>query len=289
MARIRIGISGWTYPDWRGKFYPKKWPQKRELEYASRALSSIEINGTFYSLQKPSSFQAWYKETPDDFQFAVKGGQFLTHVLRVKDVENPLCNFLASGLLCLKRKLGPILWQFPPNVMLKDNRFEIFARLLPRTAKAAAELAKQHSPKFKGRTHFEVEEDFPIRHAFEFRHPSFQNSDFYSMLKEHNVALVVSHGNENWPFVDESTADFVYARLQDKSYSPARLREWGKRVKEWAKRGRDVFIYLSEEKKENSPRSALQLLDLLEPRRDRATAKPKDGAKISGDKRVKKR
>src|SRR4051812_12799907 len=131
MNQIRIGFSGWTYIPWRGKFYPKGLTQKKELEYASRQVNSIEINGTFYGLQKPNSFQQWYSQVPEDFVFAVKGGQYITHVLRLKEADEALANFFASGLLCLKEKLGPILWQFPPNVMLKDNRFEKFIQLLP--------------------------------------------------------------------------------------------------------------------------------------------------------------
>lgn len=126
MAKAWIGISGWTFPGWRGSFYPEDLPQRRELEYASRKLNSIEINGTFYSLQKPATFQNWYDQTPNDFLFSVKAPQFITHVLRLKESAEPLANFFASGLLCLKEKLGPVLWQFPPNVMLKDDRFEKF-------------------------------------------------------------------------------------------------------------------------------------------------------------------
>src|SRR6476620_12583901 len=139
MSQIRIGISGWTYPPWRGgTFYPKGWPQKRELEYASQQVNSIEINGSFYSLHRPESYQAWYNATPEGFLFSIKGGRFITHFKRLKDVETPLANFFASGLLCLREKLGPILWQLPPNVMLKDDRFEKFLKLLPTDSKSAA-------------------------------------------------------------------------------------------------------------------------------------------------------
>ena len=115
MPDTRIGISGWRYGPWRGTFYPKGLAQRRELEYASRQLNSIEINGTFYSLQRPNNFQEWYEQTPDDFVFAVKGGRFITHMKKLKDVGVPLANFFAQGVLALREKLGPILWQFPPN------------------------------------------------------------------------------------------------------------------------------------------------------------------------------
>src|SRR5947209_18143595 len=142
MPETRIGISGWTYAPWRGVFYPKDLVHRRELEYASRQLNSIEINGSFYSLQKPQSYRAWYAQTPDDFVFAIKGGRYITHMRRLRDIEEPLANFFASGILCLPQKLGPILWQFPPNFSFDAERFQTFFKLLPRDTQAAAELAK---------------------------------------------------------------------------------------------------------------------------------------------------
>src|SRR5437867_12018949 len=141
----RIGISGWTYGPWRGVFYPKDLPHKRELEYASRQLNSIEINGTFYSLQRPSSFGAWYDATPEDFVFSVKGGRFITHMKRLKDVEKPLANFFAQGVLALKEKLGPILWQFPPGFAFNAERFEEFFKMLPRDMNEALKLARRRN------------------------------------------------------------------------------------------------------------------------------------------------
>jgi uncharacterized protein YecE (DUF72 family) len=136
---LRIGISGWTYAGWRGIFYPEKLPQRRELEFASRAHNSIEINGSFYSLQRPSSYQRWYAETPPGFVFSVKGPRFITHMKKLREVETPLANFFASGVLCLGEKLGPILWQFPPNFGWNQERFSQFFDLLPRNTAAAAE------------------------------------------------------------------------------------------------------------------------------------------------------
>ena len=143
MPQTRIGISGWTYGPWRGVFYPKDLPHKRELEYASRQLNSIEINGTFYSLQRPGSFAAWYEATPEDFVFAVKGGRFITHMKKLKDAQTPLANFFASGLLKLKEKLGPILWQFPPGFAFNEERFAEFFAMLPRDTTSAAKLARR--------------------------------------------------------------------------------------------------------------------------------------------------
>src|SRR5437763_1828647 len=150
-ANLRIGISGWTYAPWRGTFYPEDLAQKRELEYASRQLNSIEINGSFYSLQTPKSYAAWYEATPEGFVFSVKGGRFITHMKKLKDVEKPLANFFASGVLALREKLGPILWQFPPQFGFDAERFERFFEMLPRDMTAAAKLAKRHDERMKGR------------------------------------------------------------------------------------------------------------------------------------------
>src|SRR5688572_26020237 len=151
MKLVRVGISGWRYPPWRGVFFPKGWPQKRELEYASRQVNSIEINGSFYSLQRPTSYRAWYAATPAGFLFSVKGGRFITHLKRLKDVEIPLANFFASGLLCLREKLGPVLWQLPPMFRFDPDRLAAFFKLLPRDTGAASRLAAEHDEKVKGR------------------------------------------------------------------------------------------------------------------------------------------
>lgn len=169
---LRIGISGWTYRPWRGVFYPAGHPQKRGLEYASRALRTIEINGTFYSLQRPSSFLKWYSETPADFIFSVKDSRFITHMKKLRDSAVPLAIFFASGLLCLGKKLGPILWQFPPNFGWNEERFREFFALLPRT-KEAAQLAKLHNEKLKGRAWTKTDACRPLRYAVEIRHQPF--------------------------------------------------------------------------------------------------------------------
>jgi uncharacterized protein YecE (DUF72 family) len=269
MASTRVGISGWTFPGWRGAFYPKGLPQRRELEYASRKLNSIEINGTFYSLQKPASFQAWYREVPEDFLFSVKAPQFITHVLRLKEAAEPLANFFASGLLCLKEKLGPILWQFPLNVMLKDDRFDKFLELLPQDSQSAARLAKRHGEKVEGRAWTEAEGEFPVRHAFEFRHKSFLNKDFLACLREHNVAFVFAHEGKRSPYMEDPTADFVYVRLHgegkgySRGYSDKAIGQWAGKVSDWNQAKRDVFVYFSNEAKIYSPAGAMKLLKRL--------------------------
>jgi len=152
MATTRIGISGWRYAPWRGTFYPKDLPQRAELEYASAHLSAIEINGSFYSLQRPQSYASWYADTPEDFMFAVKGPRYITHMKRLRDVEVPLANFLASGVLNLKDKLGPVLWQFPPNFKYDRERFEAFLGLLPRDTQEAAAIARKADARHSCRT-----------------------------------------------------------------------------------------------------------------------------------------
>ena len=195
----RIGISGWTYGPWRGVFYPDDLAQKRELEHASRKFNSIEINGSFYSLQRPSSYQAWYDATPEGFVFAVKGGRFITHMKKLKDVEVPLANFLASGLLKLKEKLGPILWQFPPGFAFNAQRFAEFFEMLPTNTREASELAKKHNEKLKGRAWTKTDANRRIRHCVEIRHHSFCDERFVKLCRRHRIAIVFADTAGKWP------------------------------------------------------------------------------------------
>ena len=281
-AKVFVGMSGWTFPGWRGGFYPKGVTQKRELEYASRQVNSIEINGTFYSLQKPESFQRWYDETPENFVFSLKAPQYITHIRRLKDVEEPLANFLASGVFCLREKMGPILWQFPPSVMLKDDRFENFLKLLPFDSKSAARMAKRHGSKVDGRSYTQVHGDFPLRHAFEFRHDSFVNEGFIELLREYGVAVVFAHSGLKSPYMEDLTADFIYARMHGqerefkKGYTAESIAWLAKRVETWTKGSqpadahcvadtkpkkvaRDAYIYFDTENKARAPFDALNL------------------------------
>jgi uncharacterized protein YecE (DUF72 family) len=172
-ADIRIGISGWRYEPWRGVFYPAKLPQRRELEYASRMLPTIEINGSFYSLQSPAFYAQRHDDTPDDFVFAVKGPKYITHMRRLKEIETPLANFFANGLFELKGKLGPILWQFPPQLPFKPERFEAFFAQLPQDTHAAAEIAARHDHRVEERMSLVPDRKRRLRHAVEIRHESF--------------------------------------------------------------------------------------------------------------------
>jgi uncharacterized protein YecE (DUF72 family) len=283
---IRIGISGWRYEPWRGTFYPPGLTQKRELEYASRQLNSIELNGSFYSLQRPESFQNWYDETPREFVFSVKGSRFVTHMKRLLNVEAPLANFFAQGLLKFKEKLGPILWQFPPNFKCDVPRLDAFFKMLPRTHKEAARLAKKHDERLDGRAWFRVKEDRPLRHAIEIRNESFVCEEFIALLRRHNIALVAADTVE-WPLLMDLTADFVYCRLHGSEqlyvsgYEREAIDQWAQRVALWAEGGdvadgrkasdrtgpaakaRDVYVYFDNDAKVRAPFDARQLQETV--------------------------
>lgn len=238
-AQVRIGISGWRYTPWRGVFYPEALPQRLELAYASRLLPTIEINGSFYSLQRPEYYQQWFDETPPDFEFAVKGPRFITHMKRLRDVRAPLANFLASGVFNLRHKLGPILWQFPPQMRFNRERFEDFLEMLPMDTEAALKLARGRDARLKGRARLAIDAVRPLRHAIEIRHESFLEPTFVTMLRKRNVALVVAETAQRWPMPQDITADFVYLRLHgDKQlyqsgYSERALERWAEKIRTW--------------------------------------------------------
>ena len=239
MAVIRIGISGWRYKPWRGTFYPKELPQHAELRYAASILTVIEINGSFYSLQRPSSYARWYADTPKGFVFTVKGPRYITHMLRLKNVEAPLANFFASGLFNLREKLGPILWQFPPSFRYDHDRFSNFFELLPHDPKAALALARRRDARMKGKTRLAIDASRTLRHAIEIRHESFLDSRFVDLLRKHDIALVIAETARRWPMTEDITSDFVYMRLHgDKKlyqsgYSDKSLARWAKRIAAW--------------------------------------------------------
>jgi uncharacterized protein YecE (DUF72 family) len=239
MATIRIGVSGWRYTPWRGAFYPQDLPQRLELWYASRVLPTIEINGSFYSLQRPEYYARWRDETPDDFVFAVKGPRFITHMKKLRDVEAPLANFFASGVFELRAKFGPILWQFPPNFAYDRERMARFFALLPHDTNAALKIARRRDHRMKGRSRLSIDENLPLRHAIEIRHESFLDPAFIDLLRDYNIAFVAAETARKWPMVHDVTADFVYMRLHgDKElyksgYSDKALARWAKRIAAW--------------------------------------------------------
>jgi uncharacterized protein YecE (DUF72 family) len=214
-------------------------PQRLELWYASRVLRTIEINGSFYSLQRPQYFAQWYRETPGDFVFAVKGPRFITHMKKLRDVETPLANFLASGVFNLKEKLGPILWQFPPNMRYDRDKFARFLEMLPHDTQAAQKIARRRDFRLKGRSRLAIDANRPLRHAMEIRHESFLDADFVSLLRQHRVALVVAETAKIFPLTFDITADFVYMRLHGDTelyrsgYSDRALAKWARRIDAW--------------------------------------------------------
>ena len=284
---IRIGISGWRYEPWRGTFYPRDLAQSRELEYASRRLSTIEINGSFYSLQTPACYRRWYQDTPEDFVFSVKGGRFITHMKQLVDVETALGNFFASGMAELREKLGPFLWQLPPRMRFSAEKIERFLALLPQDTDAASALARRHDDKLKVRARIAYGPARRLRHALEVRHPTFVVPGFVALLRKYGVAFVIADTAGKWPEYEDVTADFVYVRLHgavtlyQSRYTEEELDRFAGRIECWA-RGRepadarrmtglrapaaarrDVFCYFDNTDKIEAPANARRLADKL--------------------------
>ena len=260
--RIRIGVGGWTFEPWRGAFYPEGLAQKRELEYASRKLTSIEINGTYYGSQKPESFAKWYEETPEDFVFAVKGPRFATNRRVLAEAGTSVERFFNSGVMQLKDKLGPINWQLMGTKKFDPDDFAAFLRLLPASV--------------EGR---------PIRHAVEVRHQSFRTPEFIALARAHRVAIVIA-ADSDYPQIADLTAPFVYGRImgtretEDRGYPDAALDLWIRRARAWAagrtpeglatvtpqpagNGGRDVFLYVISGFKDRNPAAAMALIERL--------------------------
>jgi uncharacterized protein YecE (DUF72 family) len=283
MKEIRIGISGWRYEPWRNDFYPKGLPQRRELEFASRQLNSIELNGSFYSLQTPSSYRKWHDSTPDDFVFSIKGTKYVTHERKLREVEKPLANFFASGMLRLEEKLGPFLWQFPPSFTFDPEKIAHFFELLPRDTEAAEQLARSHDDFLNGKASMAAGSHRKLRHAMEVRHKSFECPEFVELLRKHEIALVVADTAGKWPFMEDVTADFIYIRLHgdeklyESGYTDSAIESWATKIERWhkggnpqdAKRiispapvlesGRDVFVYFDNDIKVRAPYDAMKL------------------------------
>jgi uncharacterized protein YecE (DUF72 family) len=290
---IRVGISGWRYKPWRGIFYPKGLRQKDELQYASRHVQVIEINGSFYSLQSPESYLQWKSETPEDFLFAVKGSRFITHMIKLKDPEQAMSNFLASGVLALEEKLGPILWQLSPNWHFHPERIESFLKALPTTGQEAAKLASGHDNRIKGNAWLQHKGVKTIRHAMEVRHPSFCSPEFIRLLRKYNVASVVSDSANRFPVVNDVTADFVYVRLHGHKelysggYPDPLLKEWARKLQAWSRGSqipgislvdpshklkkvrRDVFVFFDNDAKVDAPKDAARLISILNQNQDK--------------------
>jgi uncharacterized protein YecE (DUF72 family) len=284
---IRIGVSGWRYEPWRGHFYPPGLRQDDELAYAAERLPTIELNGSFYSLQTPASYSEWHRATPPGFVFSVKGGRYITHVRRLKEIVRPLANFFASGLFNLKEKLGPVLWQFPPNLKFDAGRFEEFMAMLPHDTGQALALARRRDARMTGRAALKVDALRPVRHAIEIRNPTFLDAAFIDLLRRYRIGLVIADTGARWPQPHDVTADFVYLRLHGATelyksrYSEAMLQMWATRIAAWAAGAqpadadlvvpaatppgtpRDVFCYFDNTDKLHAPDNAQRLMELL--------------------------
>jgi uncharacterized protein YecE (DUF72 family) len=242
---IRVGIGGWVFPPWRGVLYPKGLPQARELHHASRQVTAIEINGTFYGRQKPESFRRWHDDTPDDFVFSVKGPRFATHRRELAEAGPSVERFIDSGVLELRDKLGPILWQFAPFLRFDEAGFGAFLELLPHEVGGRA-----------------------LRHVVEVRHESFATPGLADLLRRHRVAAALVDDGK-YPAIDEITADFVYARLRRSSldepagYTTEALDGWAGRAREWSAGGRDCFVYFINGAKVRAPAAARALIERL--------------------------
>ena len=285
MPHIRIGVSGWRYEPWRGVFYPEKLRQDDELSYISHQFSSIELNGSFYSLQRPKNFKDWHDATTSNFVFSVKGPRYISHIRRLRDSELPLANFFASGLFNLREKLGPILWQFPANFKFSPASLEQFFELLPRDAASAAQLAAKYETRFKDRVELDATGIGRLRYVMEVRNASFATAEFVKLLKKYDVGLVLSDSDGRWPVFEDLTADLMYIRLHGSEqlyasgYDDQAIEYWGKRIEAWSEgrepddarriegaaspAPRDVFCYFDNDVKVMAPRDARRLMQRL--------------------------
>ncbi|MBW8828108.1 MAG: DUF72 domain-containing protein [Burkholderiales bacterium] len=262
-TRIRVGVGGWTYEPWRNNFYPKGWPQSRELEYASGKLTAIEINGTYYGSQKPATFAKWRDETPDDFVFSMKATRYATNRKVLAESGDSIERFISSGISEMGPKLGPIVWQFMPTKKFDADDFEAFLNLLPASV-----------------------DGLTLRHVMDVRHDSFKTESYLRLARKHKVATVFTD-SDDYPSFADMTGDFVYARLMraeaslKTGYEPKALDQWAQTVKVWAaggespdlprmsdkpaaKTSRDVFVYFINGAKEQAPAAAMELLKRLD-------------------------
>lgn len=288
MGRIRVGLSGWSYDEWRGDFYPEELSRDEELNFVANRFDTVEVNGTFYGLTDPGSVRAWYEATPYDFVFAVKGSRYITHIKRLKGTESALANFFASGILDLDQKLGPILWQLPPNMRFEADRLESFLAALPHDTNAASELAQRHDDRIED-VSYGPGENHRIRHVLESRHETFLDPESARIARDHGVALAFSHSSE-WPYLEEITAGFVYVRLHGPGevytspYREGRLQRWAEKMVEWrdgglpsnseritdtkppSRQSRDVYVYFDNTAEGHAPREANALTEMIRAR-----------------------
>ncbi|RLV55534.1 DUF72 domain-containing protein [Aeromicrobium phragmitis] len=267
--QVRIGVSGWSYRSWHGDYYPSSVRQRDELAYLAARLSTAEVNASFYRLQRPSTYQRWYETVSADFRFALKGGRYLTHLRRLRDPRQPLANFLGSGVLALRDRLGPMLWQLPADFDLTSPDVPAFLAMLPRTYAQAREIAREHGPALAAADRHwfgDGEHDaLPLHHALEVRGEAGLDR-LLPVLAEYDVALVASDGAGTWPVFTEPTASFAYVRLHGPEvlyhggYDDALLEEWADRIVAW---GRDTWVYFDNDADGRAPHDAERLSTIL--------------------------
>lgn len=269
-----IGVSGYDYPHWgKGAFYPKDVPRRSWLPYAARFFNSVELNGTFYSLKNPDVFRRWVEATPGKgFVFAVKGSRYITHNLKLRNAEQALANFFASGILLLGRRTGPFLWQLPAGYGFDPARIEAFLDLLPWSSTEAAALARGHDERLRRGAVTEAVERVAYRHALEVRHPSYFTSEFYDLLRRRGVAFVIAETAGKWGYAEEVTAPFVYVRLHGSQklyasqYTDEELATWAERLQAWRHQrpARDVYVYFDNDSLAYAPRDAIRLRERVD-------------------------
>jgi uncharacterized protein YecE (DUF72 family) len=269
VGRVRIGISGYDYKPWRGKFYPETLASRHWLRYAASMFDSIELNGTFYSLKSPDVFRRWVSEVPPGFLFAVKGSRFITHNLKLRNASRALANFFASGVLALGKMTGPFLWQLPATYQFDRGRIADFLALLPRDSLEAAELARGHDERLRRGALTEASTRVRYRHAFEVRHPSYFTDEFADLLREHDIGFVVADTAGKFPYAETVTSRFVYVRLHGSrqlyvsGYTDAELATWAERIEMWTREGLDVYVYFDNDAKVHAPFDAIRLRERL--------------------------
>jgi uncharacterized protein YecE (DUF72 family) len=285
VAKIRIGVSGWNYDEWKGNFYPEGLPESDRLAHAASVFDTIEVNGTFYGLTDPGTCRAWREAVPDHVELAIKGSRYITHMKRMGEPETPLANFFASGILEIGPNLGPVLWQLPARHRFDVERLDRFLALLPKDTVEAAELARGHDRRVEDPAYGDGSRH-RMRHVLEVRHQSFLNEEAVEIVRSHGVALCFSHSAE-WPYIEEITAGFVYLRLHGprlpyaSEYSEGELRVWARRIEAWRggsepgdaariteheppdRRERDVYVYFDNTAHGYAPADATKLTRLL--------------------------
>jgi uncharacterized protein YecE (DUF72 family) len=266
-GKIRVGLSGWSYRHWRSAFYPGDLPAREQFSFVAEHFDSVEINRSFYSLVNPGWYRTLYERSPEQFSFAVKGSRFITHMKKLRGTEIALANFVASGILELGEKLGPLLWQLPANFPARPGRLQEFFEILPHSHESAAKLASKHQ--LQGReVSTEPRYEGPIQHALEIRNAELLTDDVLAVAREKQICLVASHSSR-WPYLEIPSTDFMYLRLHGprqlyaSSYTEGELRNWAERVVAWQRSGWNVFVYFDNDGSGYAPTNALRLLELL--------------------------